>query len=130
MQRGAREKASLGDRTARNLKLSRAVDRVIAPSRRHGTRGMGRGLESLEQRQLLANTVVINEFMADQSNQSNILKLSDGSRPDWIELYNPTGAAVSLDGWKLKDSAATWPFPATASIAPGGYLVVVADQGE
>jgi hypothetical protein len=34
--------------------------------------------------------VVINEFSANSS-------------PDWVELYNTTDAAVSLNGWKLND---------------------------
>jgi hypothetical protein len=40
----------------------------------------------------LAN-IVINEFVANPS-----------SCNDWVELYNPTGSDVSLDGWALNDS--------------------------
>jgi hypothetical protein len=37
--------------------------------------------------------VVINEFVANPS-----------SGKDWVELYNPTGSDISLDGWALNDS--------------------------
>ena len=38
--------------------------------------------------------VVINEFVANPD-----------SGNDWVELYNPTGSDISLDGWALNDSA-------------------------
>jgi len=48
-----------------------------------------------------------------------------GQGNDWIELYNPTGASVSLAGWYLSDNVsepAKWPIPAV-SIPAHGYLV-------
>jgi len=50
---------------------------------------------------------------------------------DWIELHNPTASSVSLNGWTLSDSPSLpskWPFPPGTSIAPGGYLVILADS--
>ncbi|MHC4499614.1 MAG: lamin tail domain-containing protein, partial [Planctomycetota bacterium] len=38
--------------------------------------------------------IVINEVMAH----------SHGSAPDWIELYNTTGAAIDISGWFLSDN--------------------------
>jgi hypothetical protein len=46
---------------------------------------------------------------------------------DWIELRNPTAAAVDLSGWHLtdeQDEPTKWTFPAGTSIPAGGYLVV------
>jgi hypothetical protein len=40
--------------------------------------------------------VVINEVMAH----------SHGTAPDWIELYNTTGAAIDISGWYLSDNDA------------------------
>ena len=40
------------------------------------------------------NSVVINEVMYDPGNSD------DGK--EWIELYNPSGSAISLSGWTLK----------------------------
>ena len=44
---------------------------------------------------------------------------------DWVELHNPTAAAVDLSGWGLRDSGEeAFVFPAGTTIAPGGYLVL------
>ncbi len=66
--------------------------------------------------------VVISEFGA-----SNDAVLFDGlgHAEDWIEIHNPTAAAVNLAGWKLRDSTTTWTFPAT-TLPVGGFMVVIA----
>lgn len=69
--------------------------------------------------------VQFSEFVA-----SNRLSLRDGrgNAPDWIELHNPTDAAIDLAGYGLSDDPAQpmrWGFPA-ATIPPHGYLVVFA----
>ncbi len=69
--------------------------------------------------------VRISEFLA--SNDTGLADAS-GARPDWIELENVTGAAVSLDGWFLTDSAAQltkWRVPAV-TLPAFGRLVVFA----
>jgi len=74
-----------------------------------------------------APELVVNEFMA--SNASTIADAS-GAYPDWIELYNPGTEAVDLEGWGLTDDLEAldkYIFPASASIAAGGYLLVWAD---
>jgi hypothetical protein len=66
--------------------------------------------ETLETRTLFAG-VAISEFAA--SNVNGITDV-DGAHSDWIELYNPTPAAIALDGWSLTDDAtntAKWTFP-------------------
>ena len=56
---------------------------------------------------------------------------TDGTKPDWIELFNPTNAAVDLTDWQLRDSGAvanwfTFPAGEPRKIIPsGGYLVVL-----
>lgn len=70
--------------------------------------------------------VLINEFMA-----SNSMTLADdeGGYGDWIELYNPTGQAVDLDGWSITDDLSD-PTKFTLSglaLDPGGYLILWAD---
>jgi len=58
-----------------------------------------------------ARTPVINEFMASNGSQLPLeegeMLDADGDSSDWIELYNPTDAALALDGWYLTDEAAT-----------------------
>ncbi|MCB1125275.1 MAG: lamin tail domain-containing protein, partial [Verrucomicrobiae bacterium] len=70
-------------------------------------------------------TVRFSEFVAN-----NRLSLRDGhgEAPDWIELHNPTDAAVDLAGCGLSDDPAEpmrWVFP-TATIPPHGWRVVFA----
>ena len=73
--------------------------------------------------------IAINEFLA-----SNDFTNTDqnGEYEDWVELYNTTGSAVSLNGYYLSDDAASptkWTFPDT-SIAPYGFLLIWADEDE
>ena len=70
--------------------------------------------EPLEPRMTLAaGPLLITEFMA-----VNDIGLTDdnGDRSDWIEIHNPTGAAVNLDGWYLTDdddALTKWRCPST-----------------
>ena len=54
----------------------------------------------------------------------------DDPDQEWVELYNPTGRPISLDGWRLGDAAAPddyeamYRFPAGALIGPHQFLVV------
>lgn len=69
--------------------------------------------------------VVVSEFMA--SNGDTLLD-EDGDSSDWIEIWNPSTAEVSLDGWHLTDDPANptmWTFPAV-TVPANGYLVVFA----
>jgi hypothetical protein len=72
-----------------------------------------------------ANHPVISEIMADNS---SILADEDGAFPDWLELYNPTAAAINLSGYFLTDDKSEptlWAFP-SLTLPPGGYLLVFA----
>ena len=66
--------------------------------------------------------LVLNEFLAD--NGSGLLD-EDGTKQDWIEIYNPNAFAVSANGWKLVSGVTTWTFP-NVQIEGGAYLVVFA----
>ncbi|NQU19809.1 MAG: chitobiase/beta-hexosaminidase C-terminal domain-containing protein, partial [Candidatus Nealsonbacteria bacterium] len=90
-----------------------------------GRRPRRPAFERLEPRVMLDATPIISEFMA-----ANGATLADGrgAFEDWIEIHNPTGAAVELDGWYLTDDPADltqWPLPAV-SLAAGDYLIVFA----
>jgi hypothetical protein len=68
--------------------------------------------------------VEISEFMADNKNVHD----EDGDSSDWIELFNPTGAAVNLGGWALTDDPKNlreWRFPNVTLVA-NSYLLVFA----
>ncbi|MHC4642059.1 MAG: CotH kinase family protein, partial [Planctomycetota bacterium] len=72
--------------------------------------------------------IVISEFMA-----SNINTLADGDGyfSDWIELYNPSGTVVNLDGWYLTDDdddLTKWQFPDGLEVKAGDFLLVFASE--
>ncbi len=77
-----------------------------------------------------ASTVVINEVMA-----KNVLTWADpqGQYDDWIELANVGTETADLSGLYLTDDPndpLQWSFPAGATLAPGGFLLVWADSDE
>ena len=74
--------------------------------------------------------LVINELMA-----SNVATAADqdGEYDDWIELYNNSAQAVSLDNLYLSDDPTdllAWQFPSGITIAPNEYLIVWCDKDE
>ncbi|MEZ6119691.1 MAG: lamin tail domain-containing protein [Pirellulaceae bacterium] len=72
--------------------------------------------------------MVINEFMA--SNESTVPS-PRGKFSDWIELANRSGKAVDVSGMYLSDNAHSvqkWKIPEGTVIAPGGYLLIWADE--
>jgi hypothetical protein len=73
--------------------------------------------------------VQINEFLAANTQvHPDVLDFED--YPDWIELKNPNGTAISLSGYYLSDDPLKpfkWPFPATAAIPANGFFLVWAD---
>ncbi len=75
-------------------------------------------------------TVVVNEWMADNSGPGGFLDPADGRFSDWIELYNPNTVPVNLSGWFMTDSFAQpdkWTIPTNTFIAGRGFLLVWAD---
>ncbi|MCF8358497.1 MAG: lamin tail domain-containing protein [Prolixibacteraceae bacterium] len=57
-----------------------------------------------------------------------VLADEDGEYSDWIELYNPTGIAVDLQGWSLTDDydlSSKW-FFSDITINPGEFIVLFA----
>lgn len=84
-----------------------------------------------------ASELVINEFMAannggDSNNPNSWYPISNqvvGTTDDWIEILNTSGITLSLDGWFLSDDPLDpqkWPFPATAEVPAGGFLLIYA----
>src|SRR5688572_32175630 len=80
--------------------VRRCADALFRSAVRRMSRGVGR-LEALEGRTLLAATPVISEFLALNDDG---LQAADESRPDWIELHNPTTAPVNLEGYYLTNT--------------------------
>jgi hypothetical protein len=75
--------------------------------------------------------VVINEWMADNAGPDGFADPVDGLFQDWFELFNPNTNSVNLSGFYLTDNLslpAKWPVPLGTVIAPGGFLLVWADN--
>ena len=69
----------------------------------------------------------INEMMAD--NETTIAD-EHGQYDDWIEIFNPGSASVSMSGMFLEDNNGNiWTIPAGISIGSGQYLLFWADDG-
>ncbi|MCX5684068.1 MAG: lamin tail domain-containing protein [Planctomycetota bacterium] len=85
--------------------------------------------EPLEPRLLLADSIVISEFMA--SNNASIVD-QFGKHSDWIELHNTGADAVNLNGWHLTDKGddlSQWAFP-SITLNAGAYMVVFASGND
>ncbi len=74
-------------------------------------------------------TVVINELVA--KNVSGLLDPDEvGEYPDWIELYNPTAAAIHLGGMAFTDdpnNLLRYRIPDGVTIGAHSFLIFVAD---
>ncbi len=62
-------------------------------------------------------------------NEVNYNGTRNTQRVEFIELYNPLPTAVSLAGWQFTKGV-NYTFPAGASIAAGGYVVIAEDPTE
>jgi len=60
----------------------------------------------------------IAEWLA--ANDGNNADPADGDFDDWLELSNPTAAAVTLGGWTLSDSS---PAPGVSYVIPDGFTI-------
>ncbi len=68
--------------------------------------------------------VVINEFSASNYTDFN----TGGEFEDWVELYNPTGAAIDIGGFFLSDLEGEldkFEIPAGTMVPANGFLVVL-----
>ena len=69
----------------------------------------------------------INEVMTDNSGALEV----DGTWPDWIEIHNPTGADVPLDGWLIHDAdGSAYRFEDGTGVSAGEFLVLYASDSE
>jgi len=82
---------------------------------------------------IIPGAAVISEFMADNEDalyNGRPIEDEDGSRSDWIEIYNPGLLEVGLNGWYLTDTTTNlikWRIPAVV-IAPNKYLLIWASE--
>ena len=68
--------------------------------------------------------IVINEYSAANYNTSTD---NYGEFEDWVELYNPTAAAIDINGWALTDkpsNATKWLFPSSFILPANGVAII------
>ncbi len=86
----------------------------------------GNGSEIKRAKADSADHLVINEIGIDS------ISGSGGSEDDWVELYNPTDGAISLNGWsiqKISNSGGTFSkLNLSGSIPAHGYFLIVRNQ--
>lgn len=81
----------------------------------------------------IPQTAIISEFMADNENfvyNGRDFEDEDGTRSDWLEIYNPGPADASLINWSLTDTPTNltkWRFP-NVILGPNKYLLVWASE--
>ena len=76
-----------------------------------------------------ASSLLISEVM---SSNAGSLTLSDGSTPDWIELYNAGSSPISLTGYMISDNIKKpdkYVFK-NGSLAPGACLLLYASKSD
>jgi hypothetical protein len=69
--------------------------------------------------------LVINEV---QSACRTTLRTAEGDTPDWIELYNPSRRAISLQGMRITSADRTHVFEHDLRIPARGHLLLQADE--
>jgi gliding motility-associated-like protein len=68
--------------------------------------------------------VVVNEFCV--ANYSDWYQ--GGDNEDWLELYNPSGAAINIGGFWLSNEESDplkWQIPAGTTVNPNSYLIIL-----
>ena len=79
----------------------------------------GRGISSLN----MMPEIFLSEVVAD----NRVSPGSEGTFPDWVELWNPGERAIDLEGLSLSDDIDRpdrWVFPEGAEIEAGGYFLI------
>ncbi len=71
--------------------------------------------------------VLVTEIMYHPPNQAQ--PVVDGDEFEFLELKNVGSTVLSLNGWTFTDGIA-FTFPANATIAPGGFIVVVKNAAQ
>lgn len=76
----------------------------------------------------LISQVVVNEFCAANYSDWGLGGGWTQEYEDWVEFYNPTGAAINISGWFISDNASNptkWEIPTGTSVPANGYTTVL-----
>jgi hypothetical protein len=115
-----------------------AIDAVKAADRLQGRRDPGgpwlfpsEPTPGAANRFALHDEIVINEILyrhAPYYRTNTIPPTMEKNNEQWVELYNRSGTAIDLGGWRLAD-AMTFTFPSNTILAADAYLVVANHAG-
>lgn len=89
-----------------------------------GAENSGESSENLEALEYTTISIRINEYMTDNK---SVIYDCEGDYNDWIELYNASGEAIDLSGYKMTDNSANvdkWEFPEGTVIEAGEYMLI------
>lgn len=76
----------------------------------------------------IAEYIVINEVYYDVGNRKFCaVDEEEEPRNEWIELYNPTDAAVDISGWIIEDNDSFDVIPSSPQIPSHGFAVIAKD---
>lgn len=112
--------------TSYGIDMSNNENWLFFPLPTPGRSNDTQGFQSPVDKSVAENSnVYISEYMA--LNKSAVID-EDGDFSDWIEITNPTGSTLNLNGYGLSDDndkPFKWIFP-DVSIEPGQYLLIFA----
>ena len=78
----------------------------------------------------IADHLVINEVLYDTSNDQNMSGQGGSNRGEFVEIYNPTGSGVNVNGWKVEDGSSSETLP-NVTILAGDFLILTgADESQ
>ena len=107
-------------RAARLAAVGRPTETIVT--------GVAGGLTKSVQPGPNSPKVMISELMASNT---KTYQSPSGKFSDWIELHNPTEAAIDLTGCYVTDTDRAprkWPIPKGTMIPAGGYVILWADE--
>ncbi len=114
------------------LALAKTGTSVLNCGNLNGTDGINMDDYALlsENWQTRGPDIVINEFMASNSDTLSTVVEDQTIFPDWIELYNQTQDSIDLSGWYLTDNIIDvdgyWRIPDGVTIDADEYMIIFA----
>jgi len=68
--------------------------------------------------------LLINEVLAAPGRDWNADGVVSSRDDEWVEVYNPTGSSITLDGYRIADADTSWRMGLSGTLGPHGHLVV------
>lgn len=72
--------------------------------------------------------LLINEILAAPARDWNGDAVVSSRDDEWVELYNPTGNPIILDGYRIADADTTWRMGLTGTLGPHAFRLVFGSE--